>query len=124
MWAGADMNMAKGVCHREDAGGVPINVDPSIQPTSTMGHTGEFAQAVRRYEQAHAKLASPSRPPTEDVVEISSLARLLSREDQAQGVRQALVEQIKAEIAAGVYDKPEKVDQVLSHLLEDLTQLK
>ena len=57
-------------------------------------------------------------------MEISSLARLLSREDQAQVVRLALVEQIKAEITTGVYDKPEKVDQVLNQLFEELTQLK
>lgn len=89
-----------------------------------MGHTGEFAQAVHRYEQAHLRQDKPSRAHQEDVVEISSLARLLSREDQAQVVRLALVEQIKAEITTGVYDKPEKVDQVLNQLFEELTQLK
>ncbi|MAX25926.1 MAG: hypothetical protein CMJ19_15620 [Phycisphaeraceae bacterium] len=105
------------------AGGDPIKIDPYIQPASTTGRAGTFDQAVQRYEQAHAQKSATSVKPQEDVVEISSLGRLLSREDQAQGVRMALVEKVKAEIALGAYDKPEKVDQVLNRLHEDLNKL-
>ena len=116
--------MAKGVCHRENAGGDLIKIDSSIQPASNTGPAGEFAQAVHRYEQAYALQATSPVATKEDVVEISSLAKLLSREDQAQGVRMALVEKAKAEIASGSYDQPEKVDQLLNQLLQELTQTK
>lgn len=53
-------------------------------------------------------------------MEISGLARLLSRDDQAQAVRWALVEKVKSQINAGTYDTPGKVDHVLEHLLGDL----
>jgi anti-sigma28 factor (negative regulator of flagellin synthesis) len=100
-----------------------IKIDPYIQPASITGKVGTFDQAVQRFEQAHAQKANRSVKPQEDVVEISSLGRLLSREDQAQGVRMALIEKVKAEIALGSYDKPEKVDQVLNRLFVDLDAL-
>jgi anti-sigma28 factor (negative regulator of flagellin synthesis) len=103
----------------KDAGGVPIKIDSPIQPVGN-SDPGNFAGAVRRYEQAYAKQAITLSPAKEDVVEISGLARLLSQDDQAQAVRWALVEKVKAEISAGSYDAPGKVDQVLEQLMGDL----
>lgn len=126
MWVivgGGLQSKAKGVCRQEDAGGDSIKIDSSIQPGSPIGPASDFGQAVLRYEQAHNRKAVTALSTKEDVVEISSLARLLSREDQAQGVRWALVEQIKAQISSGVYDQTDKVDHVLSSLLNDLDHL-
>lgn len=75
---------------------------------------------MRRYDQAHGQQAVVSKSATEDVVEISSLARLLSQEDQAQPVRWELVEKAKTEIASGSYDSTDKIDQMIDRLMSDL----
>ncbi len=90
-----------------------------INPSNSTGTT-EFAQAVRRYEKAHAQQGGTSLSVKEDVVEISSLARVLSQEDQAQGVRWELVEKVKAQISSGTYDSPDKIDQALERLFKDM----
>ena len=113
MWAGA-YRTGKRILPQRNAGGDLINIDSSIQPASNMGPAGEFASAVQRYEKAYAQQATSPVAPKEDVVEISSLAKLLSREDQAQGVRMALVEKAKAEIASGSYDNPQMFKQKLT----------
>ncbi len=88
----------------------------TIHPTN---HSS-FSNAVRRFESAYQVKDATSRKA--DVVEISEMAQLLSREDQAQGVRQALVAQVKAEIQAGVYETPEKLDAAMTHLMQSLRQ--
>ena len=99
-----------------NAGGKSIKINPSNQAGA------EFAQAVRRYEKAHAQHAVTSSPVQKDVVEISNLARVLSQEDQAQSVRWELIEKVKAQISDGTYDSPDKIDQVVERLFKDLDQ--
>jgi flagellar biosynthesis anti-sigma factor FlgM len=69
--------------------------------------------------------SSPSAPPTaqvrdSDKVELSQRAQLLSRLAELPDVRQDLVDRVKAEIADGGYDTPDKVDQLLDELAHDL----
>jgi hypothetical protein len=65
--------------------------------------------------------AADSRPIERrpDRAEFSDRARYLSRL-AALPARQELVDRVRAEIAEGTYDTPEKLDQALSGLLDDL----
>jgi len=54
-----------------------------------------------------------------DQVEVSQLATYLSTLRNLPSVRQDLVDSVKAQIAAGQYDTPERLDAALNGLLED-----
>lgn len=61
-------------------------------------------------------------PPTgrrSDSVELSLVARLRSRLADVPDVRQDLIDHVKAQIAAGTYDTPEKFDQALNEMLSE-----
>jgi negative regulator of flagellin synthesis FlgM len=53
-------------------------------------------------------------------VEFSTTARLLSKIAELPEIRQELVDQVRAEIAAGTYETEDKVDAALQSLLSDL----
>jgi negative regulator of flagellin synthesis FlgM len=56
----------------------------------------------------------------EDRVELSDHARLLDRLRSLPEVRQELVDRVRDEIASGKYESPEKLDEALQRLLQDL----
>jgi anti-sigma28 factor (negative regulator of flagellin synthesis) len=56
-----------------------------------------------------------------DTVEISELATLRSKYAQLPEVRQELVDRVRLEIASGKYETPEKLDQAIESLMEELT---
>jgi len=71
-----------------------------------------------------ASPASSSSPPPSrgrDSVELSTHAQLLSRLAGLPDVRQDLVDQIRAAIADGTYETPEKIESAIDALAEDLT---
>lgn len=55
-----------------------------------------------------------------DKVELSQCAQLLSRLAELPDVRQDLIDRVRAEIADGVYDTSDKVDELLDELAQDL----
>ncbi|MCX5662398.1 MAG: flagellar biosynthesis anti-sigma factor FlgM [Planctomycetota bacterium] len=55
-----------------------------------------------------------------DKAEFSQKAQLLSRLAKLPDVRQDLVDRVKAEIAKGTYETPEKLDGAINGLLDDL----
>lgn len=55
-----------------------------------------------------------------DVVEISPAARLAGMIQQIPDVRVDLVARVKAEIAAGVYDTPQRLEIALDRLMDEL----
>ncbi|MFA6135305.1 MAG: flagellar biosynthesis anti-sigma factor FlgM [Phycisphaerae bacterium] len=55
-----------------------------------------------------------------DVVEISDAAKLIEKVHQIPDVRVDLVERVKAEIAAGTYETPERIEIALNNLMDDL----
>lgn len=55
-----------------------------------------------------------------DRVEVSSLARSLSRLTSDEPVRQDLIDRVRGEIEAGRYDTPDKVDTAVDRLLTEL----
>jgi len=64
--------------------------------------------------QAAAPLA------TNDVVEISTAAKLAAKIHEIPDVRAELVAQVKAQIASGEYETPEKIDSAVSRLMDEL----
>ena len=55
----------------------------------------------------------------QDRVEVSALAQSLSRLNQEPPVRQELIDRVRAQIEAGTYDTPERVDAAIDNFLRD-----
>jgi anti-sigma28 factor (negative regulator of flagellin synthesis) len=53
-------------------------------------------------------------------VEVSSLARSLSRLTSDEPVRQDLIDRVRSEIESGSYETPEKIDGAVDGLLREL----
>ena len=71
--------------------------------------------------EAVAKSGAPSEPvEVPDTVEISAAARLAAKVQEIPEIRIELVERIKAEIAAGTYESPEKLEIAVNKLMEEL----
>jgi hypothetical protein len=63
------------------------------------------------------------RPAAEgvgDVVEISSAAMLAAKIQEVPEIRVELVERVKAEIAAGTYETPERIEAAVERLTAEL----
>lgn len=71
-----------------------------------------------RVERPVAKAAEPSRGS--DSVELSGAARLLGQLAEGGAVRQDLIAKVRAEIASGTYETPEKLNAAIDALSEDL----
>lgn len=69
---------------------------------------------------ASAAKAAANFAASQDVVEISTVTRLSARIAEIPEVRTELVERVKAEIAAGTYETPEKLDIAVTRLMEEL----
>lgn len=92
-----------------------------ISPVSTGSSSLRIEQAARAYSRtaessAPAEASSPRRGA--DQVEVSSAAAYLAKLRDLP-VRQDLVDRVKAEIAAGTYETPEKIDQAISEFASD-----
>jgi negative regulator of flagellin synthesis FlgM len=55
-----------------------------------------------------------------DVVEISTVARLAAMAQEVPEIRTDLVARIKAEIEAGTYETPERIDIAVNRLMDEL----
>ncbi len=55
-----------------------------------------------------------------DVVEISQAARMAEMIQRIPDVRVDLIERVKAEIAAGIYETPERLEIAISRLMDEL----
>jgi negative regulator of flagellin synthesis FlgM len=80
--------------------------------TSPIGRLGAYSQG--------SKSVKGSGMEVTDSVEISELATLRSKYAQMPEIRTDLVAQIRTEIANGTYETPEKMDQAIENLLEEL----
>ena len=58
-------------------------------------------------------------PRSADRAEFSKAAQLLSKLAELPDVRQDLIDRVRAEIAAGTYETPEKIDQAIEKLVEE-----
>jgi len=73
--------------------------------------TADRDAPIRRMDRAS------DRPS--DRVELSDRARYLAKLQQVPPVRQSLIDQVRAQIEAGTYDSPERLDAALDGLIED-----
>ncbi len=71
-----------------------------------------------RAARPHSQAASPVRGS--DRAEFSQAAQLLSKLAELPDVRQDLIDRVRAELADGNYDTPDKVEALLDSLIEDL----
>ncbi|MCS7239268.1 MAG: flagellar biosynthesis anti-sigma factor FlgM [Thermoguttaceae bacterium] len=62
----------------------------------------------------------PASPPIQDELHLSEAAQRLADIQDSQQIRWDRVRQIRAEIAAGTYETPEKLEIALRRLLERL----
>ncbi|MCC6579530.1 MAG: flagellar biosynthesis anti-sigma factor FlgM [Phycisphaeraceae bacterium] len=94
-------------------------MDPVSTPSTHVQPVGGIdpAEALQRHRSQQDKLTIQRG---DDSIELSSMARALSRDDQATPVRHQLVEQVKQRIAKGEYDSPEVIHEALNRLLSDL----
>jgi negative regulator of flagellin synthesis FlgM len=61
-----------------------------------------------------------SSSPISDEVQISDAARLIEQTQQLPDVRQDRVAAIRAQIAQGTYETPDKLDVAVSRLLDEI----
>ena len=88
------------------------DVSPVTRPRATT--TGPPARQSR-------PVGGPAEAPrSADRAEFSKAAQLLSKLAELPDVRQDLIDQVRAEITAGTYETPEKLDQAIEKLMEDL----
>jgi len=80
----------------------------SVQPVS---------RAARFYE---ATVQTTANARGRDRADFSNAAQLLSKIASLPDIREDLVARVKGEIANGTYETPEKVEQALAGLAEDL----
>ena len=65
--------------------------------------------------------AAPSVPAgVSDIVELSAAAQLVAKVHELPDVRTELVDRVKAEIAAGTYETPERMEIAVSRLMDEL----
>jgi negative regulator of flagellin synthesis FlgM len=69
---------------------------------------------------AAANTAPVAAGPVGDTVEISTVARLAAQIHQLPEVRAELVQRVKAEIASGAYETPQKLDVAIDRLMDEL----
>jgi len=62
------------------------------------------------------------RPPAKPKLDPAPLAEWVRKIRELPDVRKDLVARVKAEIAAGTYETPEKLDAAIERLLEDLRE--
>lgn len=63
---------------------------------------------------------SAALPPTGDVVEISSIAKLAAQVHNIPEVRADMVARVRAEIETGTYETQERIDLTVDRLMEEL----
>lgn len=88
-----------------------------------LSRIASYAPARPASERADAPgvPASASSETKADTVDLSDRARFLDALRSNTVVRTELVDRVRAEIAAGTYDTPERLDQAINALLEDLS---
>lgn len=80
-------------------------------------HGIQAPHALRRSPETQPAL--PTDTPV-DRVEISPAAEAALQAAETGAIRQDLVNRIRAEIAAGTYETPEKLDAALDRLLDEI----
>jgi negative regulator of flagellin synthesis FlgM len=83
-------------------------------------HSSMAAQGIEPVANVNAANQAAAPLATNDVVEISTAAKLAAKIHEIPDVRAELVAQVKAQIASGEYETPEKIDAAVSRLMDEL----
>jgi len=83
-------------------------------------HSSVAPQGIEPVSNVNAANQASAAMPANDVVEISTAAQLAAKIHELPDVRAELVAQVKAEIASGAYETPEKIDAAISKLMDEL----
>ena len=78
------------------------------------------ANGVESVQSIQANAAPVGPGSISDIVELSAAAQLVAKVHQLPEIRTELVERIKAEIAAGTYETPERLEIAVSRLTDEL----
>jgi len=70
--------------------------------------------------RAGGPAATSGSAPIQDEVSISDAAQIADASNQTAGIRQDRVDSIRAQIASGTYETPEKLDAALSNFLDQV----
>jgi len=82
--------------------------------TSQISRLGAYARSINPVAEKTSEVT--------DRVEISALAVWLGKYSDMPEVRSDLVNRIRSEIQAGKYETPEKWNQAIENLMEDLSE--
>jgi len=88
-------------------------------PIASIGQS-KLPELGRTGNAAPDHAPDPQTARKTDQVDLSVRAQLLNKLSQMPDVRQNLIDQVKVQIEAGVYETPEKIDAVLEELIQDL----
>lgn len=87
------------------------------------GSVGPIARAgVHKGQHLNGQSEAARRAESDDRVELSDHAQLLARLRELPGVRPKLIESVRAAIAAGHYESPDKLDVAVAKVLEDISE--
>jgi negative regulator of flagellin synthesis FlgM len=89
-----------------------------IQGTSYIHGAQQINAPHRSYNSQPA--SAPQRTASTDQLDISREADMVSRARDLPDIRADKVARIKAQIASGAYETPEKLDLALSRLLDEI----
>jgi len=70
--------------------------------------------------RANQPVARPDTSPIQDELEISDAARLVERTGEVPEIRQDRIDAIRARIAEGTYETPEKLEVAIKRLLDEI----
>ena len=87
-----------------------------IRRTTNLQNTN----AVRLQTQNKAKPAAESVSAPVDQLEFSAEAQMISQSNSASNIRMDRVNDIRAQIANGVYETPEKLEVAMNRLLDEI----
>ena len=77
-------------------------------------------QPIRPNRVNASRFEAPAETSSSDKAEISEVARLKAQLKDVPDIRLEKIERLKAEIEAGTYETPDKIDTVIDRLLEEL----
>lgn len=85
-----------------------------------IGRVNAYAPVRASGERGGVETSPVGAESRTDTVDLSDRARFLEALRSNTIVRTELVDRVRAEIAAGTYDTPERFEQALDGLIEDL----
>jgi anti-sigma28 factor (negative regulator of flagellin synthesis) len=92
-----------------------------MNPINNVGGSSPLQKVTTTPVQKEIPTEAASRPSPRDRVELSGMGHLLGAL-KSNDVRADKVASIKAQIEAGTYETPDKIDVAVDRLLDDLTK--